>query len=169
VDISVEDLVAQRSRRVKEWLQKRIEQQLKGPANFEDLGLKGRDDRVNWAADRSYWSNISTIASQFEQYAQQLLWRADFSGTWNTEGCFGNMTLFQSEQRVSGNWTKYQANSGWLTGYITGEVTGKTLKGEWISTKPGYSASGTFSCVMRGNGSMTVSNGSGPPCIGTKQ
>lgn len=169
VDIREEDLVAHRSRRVKVWLQERIEQELKRPANFEDLGLEGTGDRVNWAADRAYWGYISTIASQFEQYARQPLLQADFSGTWDTEGCFGNMTLYQSEKRVSGNWAKFQASFGWLTGYITGEVTGKTLRGEWVSARPGHSASGTFSCVMQGSGSMTVSKSSDPPCTGTKR
>jgi hypothetical protein len=169
VDIRVEDLVAQRSRKVKVWLQERIERQLKGPANFEDLGLNSRDDRVNWAADRAYWGYIAKIASQFEQYARQPFSRADFSGTWDTEGCFGYMTLYQSEKRVSGNWTKFQASSGWLTGYMMGEVTGRTLKGEWVLTKPGHSSSGRFSCVMRGSGSMMVSNGNGPPCTGKKR
>jgi hypothetical protein len=169
VDIREEDLVAHRSRRVKGWLQERIERVLKRPAHFEDLGLDGAGDRVYWAADSSYWGYIAAIASKFEQYAREPFREADFSGTWDTEDCFGNMTLFQSKGRVSGNWAKFQGTSGWQRGHITGRITGKTLSGEWVSSTPGHSASGTFSCVMTGRGSMTVSKGSGPSCTGTKR
>jgi len=79
------------------------------------------------------------------------------------------MTLYQSEGRVSGNWVKFETDSGWHMGHITARVTGKALKGEWISTRPGPSEGGRFFCVMGGRGSMTVSNGSGPPCTGIRQ
>ena len=69
-----------------------------------------------------------------------------WTGTWQLSSSWGEMTLTQDGNKVSGT---YSYSSG-KSGIISGTVSGNIFSGEWI--EPFYDAKGDFQFTMMSNG-----------------